>query len=96
MCDSIAYCKVYNLDIPKEILDFARKFRYAVIFILEPLNFYRKDELRTESEEEQKAIQNEIIKICEEFGCNLIKVPCMTVEERADFILGSLRGIGNF
>jgi predicted ATPase len=57
---------------------------------LEPLNFYNRDLLRQESEEEQKNIQDEIVKTYTELEYEVIMVPFMSVSKRVEFIIGSL------
>ncbi len=84
--DTIAYYKLYKLKIPQELVDFAKRFRYARVFILDFLNFYKPDSLRQENEEEQKKIHEEIIKAYEELGYEIIKVPFMSVQDRVSFI----------
>jgi len=89
--DTIAYYKINNLKVSKEKLEFAKKFRYSKIFILDFLNFYEKDELRKESKDEQEKIQEEIIKTYKEIGYIPIIVPFMSIKERVDFILKNKR-----
>ncbi|MEK6760975.1 MAG: ATP-binding protein [Nanoarchaeota archaeon] len=91
--DSLAYTRMANLDFPDYFFDYARKFRNSPVFILEPLEFYRTDELRTESPEEREVIHAEIIRAYEELGHPIIRVPVMEKNERADFVLQkSLKG----
>ena len=68
-------------------MEFARKFRYEKVFVLDFLNFYQKDNLRQESKKEQEKIHSEIIETYEELGYSLIYVPFMSVKERARFVL---------
>ena len=78
--DTIAYFRLAGLKIPKEIADFAKDFRYARVFILDPLppDLYEKDELRQESYEEAEGIHEEIIKVYKELdneiGKNVQKI----------------------
>jgi len=85
--DTIAYYKLAGLKISEEKMEFARKFRYNKIFVLDFLSFYQKDKLRQESKKEQEKIHNEIIRTYEELGYSLIYVPFMSVKERVRFIL---------
>ena len=50
------------------------------------LNFYEKDDFRQETEERQKRIHEEIIKIYKQLGYKIIFVPFMSVEDRVRFI----------
>jgi predicted ATPase len=88
--DTIAYLKIYGLNVRGEIADFAKEFRYSGIFILEPLNFYVTDDLRKETKEEAEAIHREIIKTYRELGYNLIIVPFMSVKKRVSFIKANI------
>lgn len=84
--DTLAYYKVNKLKIPEEELEYAKKIRYTKVFILDFLNFYKKDKLRMESKEEQEKIQEEIIDMYKELGYKPIIVPFMNIKERVDFI----------
>lgn len=84
--DTIAYYKFYKIQVPEKIINYSKKFRYSRVFILEPLDFYEKDELRKEEKEEQLEIQNLVVESYRELGYEIIKVPLMSVEERVRFI----------
>jgi predicted ATPase len=84
--DTIAYCKINNLEVSKELISYAKKFRYDKIFILDFLNFYNKDELRQENKEEQKNIHEIIIKTYEELGYKPIKIKFASINERVRII----------
>ncbi len=88
--DTLAYYKINNLRIPKEKFDYAKKFRFNKIFILNPLSFYVTDELRTESKKEQRIIQKEIINMYKKLDYKPIKVPSNSIKERVDFILKNM------
>lgn len=90
MGDTLAYYKFHNLKILKEEFDYARKFRYSKVFILDFLNFYEKDTLRQESKEEQQKIHEIIIKTYEELEYKPIIVPFMSTSERVRFILSKI------
>jgi len=66
--DTIAYYRTYGLEVPEEILDYARKIKYSGIFVMEILPSYEKDGFRNETAEQQKAIHEQIIKTYEELG----------------------------
>jgi len=84
--DTIAYYKINGINVPKEVLDYSKKIRYSGIFIMNSLNFYEKDDFRQETEERQKRIHEEIIKIYKQLGYKIIFVPFMSVEDRVRFI----------
>ena len=85
--DTIAYYKINHLGAPKNVFEYAKKFNYARVFILEPLNFYKNDLLRQESKEEQEKIQAEIVRAYKELGNGIVGVPFMSVEKRTEFVL---------
>ena len=84
--DTLAYREIHKLGIPKRMLDFAMKFRYSAIFMLDPLKNYEQDSLRMETKEEADAIHAKITKMYEELGYRIIMVPVLSVKERAKFI----------
>lgn len=88
--DTLAYYKMLKLKIPEDNLEFARKFRYEKVFILNFLDFYKQDGLRQESKAEQKKIQKLIINSYKQLGYKPILVPFGEIKERADFILQCL------
>jgi predicted ATPase len=85
--DTIAYYKIHNLPIPKEVAEFANSFRYTGIFILDFLKNYKQDSLRQETKSEQEKIHNLIIKTYKEFGYAPIIVPDIGLKNRLDFVL---------
>jgi len=84
--DTLAYYLFAGSDIPKDLLGKAKKTKYTKVFFLEPLNFYKKDDIRQENENEQKKIAEFIIKVYSMLGYDIIKVPFMKIEQRAEFI----------
>jgi len=89
--DTLAYYKFHNLKIPKDEFDYAKKFRYSEVFILDFLNFYENDALRQENDNEQKRIHRLIISTYKKLGYNPIIVPFMSISERVDFILSKIK-----
>ncbi len=95
--DTLAYYLLNGLITPQNFFEYAEKFNCAKVFILEPLNFYKKDALRQESPEERKRIHKEIIKTYSDLGYDMISVPFMSVEKRAEFVLkNSILRTNNF
>ena len=88
--DTLAYYKFYDLRIPKDEWDYAKKFRCSSVFILDFLDFYEKDKLRQENNREQKKIHKLIINIYKRLGYNPIIVPFMSVTERVNFVLSKI------
>ncbi|MEK6872743.1 MAG: ATP-binding protein [Nanoarchaeota archaeon] len=90
--DTFVYYVLASYKIPKDKFEYAKKFRYEKIFILDFLDFYEKDDLRKETIKEAEKIHDDIIKMYEKIGydSNIITVPFMSVEKRADFILNKI------
>jgi predicted ATPase len=86
--DTIAYFSLLGSEIPREIMSFAKDFRYARVFILDPLppHLYKKDELRQESYEEAEGIHEEIIKMYKELDYDPVFIPFMSRQGRVSFI----------
>ena len=91
--DTLAYYIINNLRIPKNKLEYAKKIKYAGVFILDFLDFYETDELRTESKPEQERIQKEITRLYKKLGYSPIQVPFDSVKKRANFILREIEKI---
>lgn len=70
--------------------DFARhlidRYRYAGVFILEPLEEYEKDAERNETREEAAAIHDKIVYLYLELGYEPIAIPPASPKERAELI----------
>ena len=85
--DNLAYDKIHKVETSKEKLDFTNSFKHDKIFVLDFLDFYETDELRTETKEEQEELHVAIIEAYEGLGYEIITVPFMSVAERVQFIL---------
>lgn len=90
--DSVVYYRNNRLEVPKELLALALKFK-STAFILELFDKGEDDSLRTETPEERREIHEGIIFTYEEFGYPIIRVPKMTVEERAKFVLEKVKNL---
>ncbi len=86
--DSLAYIRLYGGD-ESIARKFAAKRKYHKIFLLELLPF-QKDYARTEDSGKAKHIEQLIYKTYTELNYHVIRVPILTIEERAYFILDSL------
>ena len=86
--DSIAYCKIYGGNSELALKE-SQKRRYRGVFFCEQVPF-KKDYARTENQK----IAHEISKLLYEtyinLGYEVIKVPLMSVEDRASLILKEL------
>ena len=87
--DGYAYCKLGNVRVPKKLMENAPD-RYHKIFLLEPLPFYSNDKTRFEDRDEAKKIHDSIIDAYREFGYEVILVPVLPPEKRADFIISKI------
>jgi predicted ATPase len=86
--DSLAYCRNGTIAPPPELTDLIPEHQYGGVFLLEPLPVHVTDGVRVESQEEALTLQYLIKAVYEEVGYDVIKVPVMTPQERADFIIG--------
>jgi len=85
--DSFGYRKFRGVPVGQDLLDLAREIKHDKVFVLDVLDFYENDELRTETREEQKIIHDYIIEAYGELGYDVVFVPVMSVEDRVSFIL---------
>lgn len=90
LVDTIAYYKVHSLPIPDDDWKMAKTFLYDGVFLLDLLEEYCIDKFRTESPEEQIRIHRLIRETYEELGYKPMIVPCLSVEERTNWILERL------
>jgi predicted ATPase len=84
--DAIAYLDYYNFKVEKIIKDITKKASYAKVFILDLLP-YKKDEARIENPETAQGLHRALVKSYKESGNEVIVVPVLPVNERADFVL---------
>lgn len=86
--DSLAY---FELDgLPNSGLPRRLSGRYRKVFWLSPLPVYRKDRARIEDEATSRKIGGLIKKWYRRLGYDLVTVPVMYLEERAEFVLARL------
>lgn len=89
--DTLAYYAINNLKSFKELEDYAKKFRYEKVFILDVLDFYEQDDLRQESREEQIEIHKIILQAYQDLGYEPVIVPFMSNEKRVEFVLKEIK-----
>lgn len=85
--DNIAYAQLFQLDyLPAHKA--AKLYRYDINVFIFPAwkEIYATDEERTMSFEAAKAFGEDVQKVYEAYGYNLIHVPCLSPEDRAQFI----------
>ncbi len=90
--DSLAYFRALGLP-ERDLLERSRTFRYARVFVLEPLQL-RRDGLRFEDQEQAQALSRRLVAAYRELDYELVSVPAFTgrtvaeaVEARLAFIL---------
>lgn len=90
--DIIAYLNFKKVDLSKNILKSNDKYRYDMIFLLEPWeDIYKSDKIRYESFDQVITIDSYIKKTYKEFGYNPIIVPKDNIKNRVDFIIYTLK-----
>lgn len=92
MIDNLAFCSFNSIPTPKEVDDFVQRLHsqdetYSLIFILDHLPTYTLDSGRKINQEESRVIQGYIRDAYKSYGYEMISVPYMEPERRADFIL---------
>jgi len=90
LVDGCGYCAVEEVPIPLIVRWFGRK-RYTKVFYLERLP-YINDEHRKEDPVLAAKIHHEILKAYAAFGYEVVAVPVMPPEDRANFILSHVSG----
>jgi predicted ATPase len=86
--DVLGYAKLFGFDHPPAEKA-AEIYRYnLLVFITPPWEqIYRTDDERTAPFSVARDFGNSIREIYERFGYTLIEVPCLSADERADFVL---------
>jgi predicted ATPase len=89
--DGIAYCIEGNLPIPERLQAHAAKNdRYSKVYHLDPVPDYVCDTARKESKERGNHLHKLIGEVYAKAGYTVIKVPFLSVEERAQYILKNM------
>ncbi len=86
--DSPAYYVLNNHKLDealKSIDQHSRKYKYKCVFIFDILPI-EKDGVRHESEEERKQLDKSLFNFYYRYGCTLIRVPVLSIEDRYKFI----------
>jgi predicted ATPase len=95
--DNLAYCKLFKINPPQEIIDMAVNNRYSGIFLLNFLDKYETDtEVRKEPFEVACKIHNLIKETYQEYGYKLIEVPPLAIEARTNFIIGKIQEFDSY
>jgi len=85
LCDTLAYYRYYDFEVPEKVIEACEEADYEIVFFLDFVP-YTKDKMRTEGKEEAEKIHDFIYSAYEECGYRIVKVPLMSIKERADFI----------
>ena len=86
--DSIAYCQIYGEDTVLALKESQRR-RYKAVFLCEQVPF-EKDDARTEDQKRAHEISKLLYEAYTDLGYEVIKIPLMSVANRAKFILKEL------
>lgn len=87
--DTIGYLKYHEHEVAKFISDICKKTTYQKIFALDMLP-YRQDNLRTEDLKTALGLHEALIQTYIESGHEVMHVPVMPIDRRADYILANL------
>ncbi len=90
--DSIAYLKLNNLEIPKEIIKNLNKCNFNKTVFYTPIwkEIYVNDNERIENIEQATKIENALLETYKAKRYRLVKVPRLPVKERANFIISQI------
>ena len=88
--DGLVYWELNNLEVPEELIEMAKEFRYDCIFLLDILPIYETDSERREDEDTARKLHGLVRKYYEMFGYNVVSVPAMSVDKRVDFIINHI------
>lgn len=88
LLDPIGFLTVIGHDIPEFMREAVRRFRYnQTVFIAPPWEeIYAHDVERKQGFALAKATHDTMVKVYSEAGYDLVELPCVSVEERADFV----------
>jgi predicted ATPase len=87
--DGIAYLRAQGLGVFRELLQHARG-RYAIAFLVEPLDGYGIDLVRREDPVAAARLHLAIEAAYRDLGYEVVKVPAMPVEQRTSFVIEHL------
>lgn len=87
--DTLAYAHIIQLEIPAELTEAVRKYRYnPIVFILPSWEeIYKTDSERKQTFVESIEVYNTLKRTYQDCGYQLVEVPKLKVKERVDFIL---------
>lgn len=90
--DVVGYLRVCGLDVPEHMLAAATRFRYNKrVFLASPWReIFHEDAERKQSWEEAVATFESMVSTYESLNYEIVLLPLVSVEERAEFVTGHL------
>jgi predicted ATPase len=90
MQDTLAYMQAYAYTVAPWLQKLIEKARYKKVFLLEPLDTFAQDYARTENDFIRERLQKLLETAYIEHDMEPVRVPAVSLAERADFILSYL------
>src|SRR5690606_16337774 len=89
IADTIAYLRLCGLSVPEHMTRAAREMRYGGTIFLMPWwpEIYATDAERLQTPEEAEATAHIVAAAWRDFGYDLVEVPRLEPDERAEFVL---------
>ena len=88
--DGIAYTEVLGCGIDSRVYDLIRAADYTRVFFLEQLPSFDQDAERREDRNLAERIHAKLYEVYDRLGCDIVRVPPGTVDERTRLVLSSL------
>ena len=92
MPDSIVYLKDCCNNWERALQE-SKRVKYKSIFILDILPHYEKDYARTENAKKAKDLHQKLNDVYIELGYSVTRVPVMSIEDRAKFIVNKAKSL---
>ena len=93
--DVVGYLRLSALTVPSHLENAIEKFRYnPTVFIAPPRrDIYVQDKERKQSFDIAIETYNAMMKTYREYDYRLIELPCVSVEDRVDFMLPTIQSL---
>jgi len=88
--DAIAYCHVFGNEVPAPLVKATHTRRYETVFLLDQLPNYATDKERREDPVLAKRIHEAIGDAYRGLGYEVVRVPVLPPQERAEFIIAQV------
>ncbi|WP_416260244.1 AAA family ATPase [Gibbsiella quercinecans] len=94
--DIAGYLHLSKLPVPTHLEEAIRQFRYSDnVFIAPPWReIYAQDTERKQSFEEAELTYRVMIRTYQKYGYQLLTLPCVPVDERANFVISKIQDAG--